>query len=347
MRPTLTLSLLLAASLGMFGQSVSWQPGAGSLAFEQVSQLQLVFENCQPKGQPDLPAVDGLVMQYTGSGSSFSMENANITRKYILSYAVRPTKRPEVRIPGFTVETDKGPQRVPSATFAVGNATLGRNAVPIESAVSVKLTPESGEYWAGEVFPLEYTLEIAQRFRPRQPGPIKWDPAPLTVEDWGQPEITTRAGTEPRVVLTYRSRGCLSTPGTYRIPAASQDVVLVVDSGGNLFSFPFSSPEMVQHTVTSNQPMFKVKPLPGGAPAGFAGAVGQFTITSKVVPTTVAVGEPITPGPSISPAPATGPIFTVSPAAKCPRTSRCCSPRRNACRSRASSSTAPSRRTLS
>ena len=69
--------------------------------------------------------------------------------------------------------------------------------------------------------------------------------------------------------------------------------MLVVDTNGNLL-FPFSAPEMVKHTVTSNEPVLTIKPLPDGAPADFGGAVGQFTLTSKVVPTTVAVGEPVT-----------------------------------------------------
>jgi tetratricopeptide (TPR) repeat protein len=68
--------------------------------------------------------------------------------------------------------------------------------------------------------------------------------------------------------------------------------VLVVETNGGLFGFP--APELYQHTVTTNEPTLTIKPLPDGTPADFGGAVGQFTLTSKVVPTTVAVGEPVT-----------------------------------------------------
>jgi len=295
-RRFLTLPLLLALTLGLArAQRVYWEPGAGSLAFNQVSQLQLVFENCTPDSDPKPPAVDGLEMQFTGTASSFSMENMNVTRKQIYSFAVRPTKRPEVRIPAFDVATDKGTQRVAAAVYAIGNATVGQSAVPLEQVVKTRITPASGEFWAGEVFPVTYTLDIARRFRPRPPGPVNWTPAPLTVEDWAQPEqFESTVNGEPHIGLNYKTRGYIATAGTYRIPAATQEVVLVVDTSGSLFSYPFSAPEMVQHTVTSNQPTLTIKPLPDDAPTDFGGAVGQFTLTSKVVPTTVAVGEPIT-----------------------------------------------------
>ncbi len=294
----LTIALLLLAMLPLAtarAERVYWEPGAGSLAFEQASQLQLIFENCAPQGTPQLPDVEGLDLQYTGSGTSFAMENMRVTRKSLLTYVVRPTRRPEVRIPAFDVDTDKGPQHVAAVTFAIGNATVGGSAIPLDTAAQARLTPTDGAFWAGEVFPVTDTLDLARRFRPRPPGPINWAPAPLTIEDWEQPEqFESTAGGEARIGLVYRTRGYIATPGTYAIPAATQDVVLVVDSNGGLFSYPFSTPQMVQHTVTSNRPALTIKPLPDGAPTDFAGAVGQFTFSSKVVPTTVSVGEPVT-----------------------------------------------------
>jgi tetratricopeptide (TPR) repeat protein len=284
-----TLSCAVASA-----QRVYWEPNAGSLAFEQTSTLQLVFENCAPEGDPKLPSLDGLDLQFTISESSFAMVNMSVTRKRILNFDARPTKRPEVRIPAFDVATDKGAQHVEAATFAIGNATVGRTAIPLETAASARLTPAEGAFWAGEVFSVTYTLDVAERFNPRNPGSVMWKPAPLSVEDWLQPEhFSSTSGGEPRVGLIYKARGYIATPGSYQIPAASQEIVLVINTSGNLL-FPFSAPDMVKHTVTSNEPSLTIKPLPDGAPADFAGAVGQFTLTSKVVPTAVGVGEPIT-----------------------------------------------------
>jgi tetratricopeptide (TPR) repeat protein len=285
----LTLSCAVASA-----QRVYWEPNAGSLAYDQASPLQLVFENCEPEGDPKLPAVDGLEFLFTGSASSFAMENMHVTRKHLFNFDARPTRRPEVRIPAFDVETDKGVKHVAAATFAVGNATVGQTAIPLETAALGGLTPADGAFWAGEVFPVTYTLNVAQRFNPRAQGSVMWKPAPLTVEDWSQPEhFSATTGGEPRVGLIYKSRGYINTPGNYRIPAATQEIVLVINTSGNLL-FPFSAPDMVKHTVTSNEPSLTIKPLPDGAPADFGGAVGQFTLKSKVVPTSVAVGEPVT-----------------------------------------------------
>ena len=289
-----SLFLLTLSCAASPAQRVYWEPNAGSLAFEQASPLQLVFENCAPDGDPKLPPLDGLELVSTGSESSYAMVNMSVTRKRIFNFDARPTRRPEVRIPAFDVPTDKGVQHVAAATFAIGNATVGHTAIPLETAAKCSLEPAAGEFWAGEVFPVTYTLDVAERFNPRAQGSVVWTPAPLTVEEWRQPErFSKTTDGEARVGLIYKSRGLIATPGSYRIPAATQEIVLEVGTTGNLLN-PFSSPEVLKHRVTSNEPSLSIKPLPDGAPADFGGAVGQFALTSNVVPTTVAVGEPVT-----------------------------------------------------
>jgi hypothetical protein len=294
-RSTLLLSLLLALpAAGASAERVYWEPGAGSLAFNQVSPLQLVFENCAPEGEPKIPAVADLELQFTGTSSTFAMENMRVTRRQIFGFAARPTKRPEVRIPAFDVETDKGTQHVAAATFAIGNATVGQSAIPLEKAAFARLAPADGAFWAGEVFPVTYTLDVAKRFHLRGVGALQWDHAPLVVEDWARPEQTeTDRGGEPRDEILYKTRGYLAAPGTYTLKPASQQAVLLVPSTGDAFSFSFQN-EIIQPTINSNAQTLTVKPLPDGAPADFGGAVGRFALNSKVVPTTVAVGEPVT-----------------------------------------------------
>jgi len=64
--------------------------------------------------------------------------------------------------------------------------------------------------------------------------------------------------------------------------------------GGSPFdAFSFAFPRIVERNVASNSPTLTIKPLPP-APANFSGAVGQFKFAAKVVPATVAVGEPVT-----------------------------------------------------
>ncbi len=51
--------------------------------------------------------------------------------------------------------------------------------------------------------------------------------------------------------------------------------------------------ETKQITVRSNGLELEAMPLPAGAPAGFAGAVGRLQISAEATPTTVAEGDPI------------------------------------------------------
>ncbi len=55
--PLRLLGLLLCFALPSFAQSARWEPSGGSLPRDQVSQLALVFENCEPSAPPSLPSL--------------------------------------------------------------------------------------------------------------------------------------------------------------------------------------------------------------------------------------------------------------------------------------------------
>jgi len=51
----------LAVTLTGRAQSVRWEPGSGTLALNQLSELSLVFDQCEPKNDTvTLPSVPGL-----------------------------------------------------------------------------------------------------------------------------------------------------------------------------------------------------------------------------------------------------------------------------------------------
>ena len=111
-------------------------------------------------------------------------------------------------------------------------------------------------------------------------------------EDWSKPEVTERNnGGDRRVNVVFRTRAVARVPNTLKLEAATH--LISVQTGTIGFGI-ISQPRMEQVSVTSDQPTVEVKPLPPGAPAGFGGAVGQFKLSSKVVPEKAAVGEPVT-----------------------------------------------------
>jgi tetratricopeptide (TPR) repeat protein len=286
------LLLALGAMTSAFAQTARWQPDRGSLGLGQASEIQLVFENCSPNGTPTVPRVNGVSLELAGQSQSTEIVNFNVTRRVLLTYVARPTQRGTVDIPPFDIPTDKGNVRVPAASFTVGDATLGNSGATLDSVIQARLNPPAEPVWAGEVFPLTYTLSIVRRFSAQLASNVEWSSAPLSVEDWSKPEMgELNSGGEVRNVATYRTRALARTPGPLALSPAQQ--LVNVQTGTSAFGL-FSRPTMEQFAITTPAAGLTVKALPSPAPADFTGAVGEFTLTSKIVPTTAAPGEPIT-----------------------------------------------------
>jgi tetratricopeptide (TPR) repeat protein len=282
----------LIAGTTLRAQTVRWDPPGGQLGHNQVSELSLSFENCEPEGAPQLPKVDGLTFGSNPSQrTEVSMVNFDVTRRYMLTYPVRPTKRSAISIPAFSVNTDKGMIRVAAANFTVGDASVGNSGLAVEDISSAILDVPKNTFWAGEVFPVTYNLSVIKRYF-HSPGTlVEWQAAPLILEEWSKPQPSeTMVRGERRFVVTQSTRAYAKTPGRLSLKPAQQLVNLVVGSTG--FGL-FATPAVEQRILTSEPLELTIKPLPA-APADFSGAVGQFSLVSKVVPTSPAVGEPIT-----------------------------------------------------
>ena len=273
-----------ALSLALFAtacaQAVHWEPSESGMP----NAVALVFDNCAPEGQPDLPPIPGLTFTFLGRSESMNMINFQTSRSVTLSFLLRGRQNGPVQIPSFTVKTDKGQQRV-----AAFNAAAP--AAPLDSVASAKLLPEKSTVWTGEVFGLTYELSASRRANPQISPTFDWNAAPLVAEDWSKPEVTDAVvGGERRVNVTFRTRVAAKAPNTLKLDAAGH--LLSIQTGTIGFGI-ISQPRMEQVSVTSDQPVIEIKPLPT-APPGFTGAVGQFKLISKVVPEKAAVGEPIT-----------------------------------------------------
>ena len=287
----LVLTALFAAASAR-AQSIRWEPLQGALAVGQTSELMLIFEDCAPSETPRIPKVDGLTLEFASQSTSTSIINFTRSDSVTLTYAARLSKKQRVTIPSFEIDTNKGKLRTPVATYEAGSATVGSTGVSLENAANSRLVAAPASVWTGEVFNLNYTLDAARSYFPDfGRGQIDWNAEPLVAEDWSRPEpLDFRTGAEPRTGLAYRTRAIARTPGSLRLNAVTQLLNLSVGVTG--FGF-FQQRQYQQYSVTSSAPFLEVKPLPV-APAGFNGAVGDLKLTSKIVPLTAAVGEPIT-----------------------------------------------------
>ncbi len=285
------LAAALAAASPVSAQSIHWEPPGGSLAVGEVSSLQLVFDDCAPEDTPAIPKVDGLRLDFQGQSSSFSLVNGTFSRNVSMTYATLLSKQQEVDIPEFTVKTNKGPIRVAAAHFNASGATVGSTGIALGEAASAVLSPSSDSVWAGEVFDLKYSIDVAAGYYPSWGrGTFEWDPSPLVTEDWSQPEPFERKDGAARTGLAYHTRAIAPTSGRVRLNPTSQLINLNVGVTG--FGF-FQQRQYQQFAVPDGPVALDVRPLPP-APEGFSGAVGDFKVSSKIVPLDVKIGEPVT-----------------------------------------------------
>ncbi len=293
---TLLALCCLAATLD--AQSVVWKPAGGTLAKGETSAIELVFEDCAPKETPVLPAIDGLQFgsPSTSRRSSFNLINGSATRSstVTVSYPVVATAPlgTAITIPALNIATDEGTVRAAPVTFTVAEATVGDNRARLADVARSRFIPPPVSVWQGQVFALGYALEVDKNYFYQLGSHLDWQPAPLIIEDWPQPDSTEilQAGVR-KIRINYRTLALAPTAGELSLKPASQLVNL--NTGTTSFGF-FGRAQLEQYAVTSEPAAITVKPLPSPAPAGFNGAVGDFTLTAKAVPLDAQVGEPVT-----------------------------------------------------
>jgi len=278
------LLFVLAAAPNALAQRVFWtDSGTGDSA-----DIQLVFENCKPSRSPELPELSDATFNFRGQSSQTQIINFSRTSLVVLSYRLQIRTPGQVTIPAFAVQTNEGELTVP--TYTTGTVQPGP-----EADIKARLTPSKTTVWAGEVFPLVYSIDVARRHFSNFGDAIQWDAGPLVAEDWAQPAATeSMQGGESRLHIGFASRAYAKSPGPLRLNPIRQLVTLNLGlAGGGGFGF-FQQQRIEQVTLTTDQPEIQVQPLPLPAPANTIGAVGNFTLESKVVPETATVGEPIT-----------------------------------------------------
>lgn len=271
--------LVLGLAAAARAQSVRWETS------DDPAVLVLTFASCSPDGDPQIPAVPGVTFTFAGSGTRTEMINFRTTNYVQLTYRLRASSSAPISIPAFTVKTDQGNVQVPAF-----NAGPVRSSALDGAAVS-RLTPANATLWAGEVFPITYTLDVTRRNFNQLGSNPDWTAAPVVAEDWTKPEgaEVTSVNGEARVNVVYKARGFAKAPGAIALNSVTQLVNLQTGSIGGFFSLP----RVEQIAVESNRPQLTVRALPA-PPAGFSGGVGQFNLVSKIVPEKAAVGEPVT-----------------------------------------------------
>ncbi len=301
MRSIFISLIAIAAAVSAPAAGVRWEPPGGTLGVGQTTQIELVFEDCEPTEEVRIPTIPDASIGRPSQSSQTSIVNFKMSRRTSLSYPVLPIRRGTLTIPAFEVETDQGKKTVKAVSYAVGDATVGHSDISIDAIAGSQLTTDTKSVWEGEVFSLKYSLLIVRRFNPTSVGVFEWEAPPgLVTESWDKPQsITAVVDGEPRVGFAHQTRAYARTgvllssrmPASRTIPAARQ--LINLETGLRAFGL-FTRPTVEQYLIVSSQPSLVVRPLPLPAPANFQKAVGEFNLESTVVPQAAAVGEPVT-----------------------------------------------------
>jgi hypothetical protein len=150
------------------------------------------------------------------------------------------------------------------------------------------------QVWAGEVFDLSHRLTVPKPAFYAVSSGLKWAPGILQLEDWAKPARTeANAGGGAVVSFLTRTRAMARMPGAWDLGPISQEVTLI--TGMSRFG-NYARPNLQGFAVPTAPGRLQVMPLPAPPPAAgtFTGAVGQFTLASRIAPDAATVGQTIT-----------------------------------------------------
>ena len=256
------------------------------------NEIQLIFENCQPAESAELPDVSGAHLQNGGTSRSNSFVNGGSTSKLIISFLVRPTGTSKVTIPSFKIETDAGTLTVPEANYQIVATTVGNTGTSPDEVFFKDLRPLDSKIYVGEVFGIQYLVGTRQGYQATEPAEPDWKPEGLVFKPLKEAQRGQFDQDNVRYVgVSYMTNAMATEPGELQLGEVTQEISLVVGQRRAVF---FNEPVLETYTLKTAPTVLEVQPLPPNAPKTFAGAVGNFTLTHKIVPEQVQVGEPIT-----------------------------------------------------
>jgi hypothetical protein len=209
---------------------------------------------------------------------------------------------------------------VPAARFSPAGATVGSGGISLGDAASATLDALARERLGRRGVRPEGTRSTSARstIRTGAAGTFEWDPSPLVIEDWSQPEPFETHGGAPRTGLSYHTRAFARTTGRIRLNPTSQLVNLSVGVTG----FGFFQQRQYQQFAVPDGPATRSRCVPCPRPRRIHGRGRrlQGRLEGRAGPREGRAIRSL--GPSSCRARATGPRSGDCPPARPRRTSR-------------------------
>jgi hypothetical protein len=297
----------------------------------EMVELQIKVTGARDARPPEDIAVNGLEIHGTGTSRQFEMRNFTTTSSVTYSYRILPLQAGRFTIPSQTIQVGGKALRTPELTLNVADSPGGSAASrPSQGArpgnagkfVFAELIVPKKAAFVGEMVPVQIRLGFDPRTYPRLT-----DGPEITGQGFTAQKLQQSGEDEETIdgrvyhVVTFKTAIAAARAGKFEIGPVKAKAQVVVSrrsrsprgrSPFDLFNMddPFSDPffanpfsqfgERREVEIKSDPVALEVKPLPTGAPPGFSGAIGNFTMTTDAKPKSVQAGDPITVTSTIS-----------------------------------------------
>ncbi len=243
-------------------------------------------------GNPEFPRLPGVEYHNGSRSQNMQIVNGVVSSSVALSFTVVCHQPGKLVITGIRVPVDGRMVTVNPVEISVGQAAPqrpGAQATGTEPPAFVVAGVNKKVVHVGEqlvhYFRLNYRVRFASQPQYAPPNFAGFITEGLDANP--RPDRNGYAAVEVRTALFP------TAPGTYTIPPANLQVVIVEAGGGDPFAAFFGNGRSVQ--LSSEPVQITVKPLPEqGKPAGFTGGVGSYRLTAALDKRTVEAGKPVT-----------------------------------------------------
>ena len=332
-RSRIPIAVLLGALIAVAGDAVAFADSLNVTAVLTSSetvlgepvQLQIRVTGARGADAPDEIVADGLEIHRTGTSQHFEMNNFNVTSSVVYDYTVMPLKAGTFTIPPQRIRVGGNSLSTPALRLNVadspGSSSASRPRQGAQPGSAGKLVfaelivPKKTAY-VGEIVPAQIRLGFDPRAYPRLT-----DGPEITGQGFTAQKLQQSGENEETVdgrlyhVVTFKTAIAAARAGKFEIGPVKAKAQVVVSrsrrsprtrSPFDLFNMddPFSDPffanplsqfgERREIEIKSEPVTLEVEPLPTGAPPGFSGAIGNFTMATDAKPKSVQVGDPIT-----------------------------------------------------
>jgi BatD DUF11 like domain len=327
-----TISGILAASSTLADSpSVTAVLSNSEAVVGEMVELQIKVSGSRDAKLPENIVVNGLEIHPTGTSHQFEMRNFTTTSSVTYSYRILPLQAGRFTIPSQTVQVGGKSLRTPELTLHVadspGSSSASRPSQGAQPRTASKfafaelIVPKKTAV-VGEMVPVQIRLGFDPRAYPRLT-----DGPEITGQGFTAQKLQQSGENEEEIdgrlyhVVIFKTAIAAARAGKFEIGPVKAKAQVVVSrsrrsprarSPFDLFKMddPFSDPffanpfsqfgERREVEITSDPVALEVKPLPPNAPPDFAGAIGNFTMTTDAKPKNVQVGDPITVTSTVS-----------------------------------------------